>query len=323
MRASYDLHGGRIMAVASRVLLERLPDRYALAISGGYLLLGGAYIAFSDAFVSHLVSSVEAAERIQTLKGWGFIVVTAATLFGFSRALFRRLTEKGAKIAKQEESFHLLERRALAGALASAVAHDGNNMLTIVKSTATELVTRPEPDVRALAEDLNTATDHLIDMMRRLRDLGCQTRSQDARSMDLVDEARGAVARIQRHEHMRSCAVSVVERGPVWLMAYPVLIEELLINLVLNAAEAPSRTVEVCVEATTGGAIVTVSDDGPGVPPALRDRIFEPFFTSKPQGTGLGLLSVRGCADAHGGTVALDRSELGGSRFTVTLKSVG
>jgi hypothetical protein len=116
--------------------LGLMPDRYALAIAATYLFVGTTYITFSDSVVARLASSVEEAEAIQTYKGWGFIVVTAATLYGFSHALFERIAAAGLRVAKQEEAYHLLDRRALAGALASAVAHDGNNMLTVAKVAA-------------------------------------------------------------------------------------------------------------------------------------------------------------------------------------------
>jgi signal transduction histidine kinase len=159
-------------------------------------------------------------------------------------------------------------------------------------------------------------------MMRRLRDLGSQTRAQEAQTLDLAREAERILSRVRRHEHVRACEVRLVAPKPVPLRVYPVLLDELLTNLVLNAAEAPSSIIEVELTSTLEGATLSVSDDGPGVPAELRERIFEPFFTSKAQGTGLGLLSVRGCADAHHGSVSLDSSPLGGSRFTVTLAEV-
>lgn len=299
-----------------------LPDRYALAISGGYLVLGILYIAFSDMLVANFASSLDELDRIQTWKGWAFILVTALALYGFSHALFARIAAASLRVAKQEETYHLLDRRALAGALASAVAHDGNNMLTVAKVAAGELLNRPEPEVRAVADDLNAALDRLVDMMRRLRDLGSQARAQEAREVDLSEEVGRVIARMRKHDHVQACEVVQVTSGPAPLRVYPVLVDELLSNLLLNAAEAPSGRVEVAVRVTPEGVTLSVADDGPGIPAALRDRIFEPFFTSKEQGTGLGLLSVRGCADAHHGIVTIDTSSLGGTVFTVTLRPV-
>jgi len=66
-------------------------------------------------------------------------------------------------------------------------------------------------------------------------------------------------------------------------------------------------------------AIVEVHDDGPGVPLAQRSKIFAPFHTTKEVGSGLGLVSVKVCAEQHGGRVVVSESDLGGACFRVTL----
>ena len=62
-----------------------------------------------------------------------------------------------------------------------------------------------------------------------------------------------------------------------------------------------------------------MTDDGPGVPEDVRDRIFSPFFTTKPRGSGLGLSIVRKIVDAHDGRIDLQVGSMGGTRFRVTL----
>ena len=77
-------------------------------------------------------------------------------------------------------------------------------------------------------------------------------------------------------------------------------------NLVLNAVQASPRGAEVRVAVGKGarGVVLEVSDAGPGIPPDLRDRVFEPFFSGRPGGTGLGLAVTRRLVEAHGGTLA-------------------
>ena len=69
--------------------------------------------------------------------------------------------------------------------------------------------------------------------------------------------------------------------------------------------------------------VIDVADDGPGVPDDLRDRIFNPFFTTKPRGSGLGLAIVRKIVDAHDGRIVVTRLGTGGARFRVTLPLAG
>lgn len=94
-----------------------------------------------------------------------------------------------------------------------------------------------------------------------------------------------------------------------------------VLNLVTNALQAagPNATVEVDSRLDGQMAEICVTDNGPGVPAALRQRIFEPFFTSRPDGTGLGLAVVRSVVEAHGGDVRLDGSDGSGARFVLRL----
>lgn len=90
----------------------------------------------------------------------------------------------------------------------------------------------------------------------------------------------------------------------------------------VNAAEALDGQGQVEVrlrQDQPGVAVLEVHDDGPGVPEELRHRIFDALYTTKPQGTGLGMIAVRACASAHGGAVALEQSPLGGALFRLSL----
>jgi C4-dicarboxylate-specific signal transduction histidine kinase len=104
---------------------------------------------------------------------------------------------------------------------------------------------------------------------------------------------------------------------------------QVLLNMVMNAgaaiASGPRKEGRVTVRVRTQGSLVhiEVEDDGPGIAPAVRDRLFEPFVTTKDvgEGTGLGLAVCRGLVESAGGEVSLDATYEGGARFTVVLPS--
>jgi two-component system NtrC family sensor kinase len=77
--------------------------------------------------------------------------------------------------------------------------------------------------------------------------------------------------------------------------------------------------IDVAVAGGPDGVVVTVADHGPGVPAEIRDRVFEPYVTTKPEGTGLGLALVRQTVEAHGGAITLSETPGGGATSTVTL----
>src|SRR5262249_16649721 len=106
---------------------------------------------------------------------------------------------------------------------------------------------------------------------------------------------------------------------PLVLAADKQLLRRALVNLVENALQAGAKTVEVRAEKSVGLAHLIVDDDGPGVGADLRDRVFEPYFTTKEHGTGLGLAIVRKIALEHGGDISCEPSPVGGARFVMRL----
>jgi signal transduction histidine kinase len=103
-------------------------------------------------------------------------------------------------------------------------------------------------------------------------------------------------------------------------------IDQVLMNLVTNGAQAiggrpGGGTIRIRAKAEGDTAVVTVSDDGPGIPPELLPRIFDPFFTTKDvgEGSGLGLSIVHGIIERHGGKISVESEPGHGATFTVRL----
>ncbi len=96
---------------------------------------------------------------------------------------------------------------------------------------------------------------------------------------------------------------------------------QMLLNLVLNAIEASPEGAAVCIGSVCSddGCEWTVDDAGPGVPAEDRERIFDPFYTSRPEGSGLGLSIATRIVEGHGGTIQYEESAAGGARFVVRL----
>ena len=131
---------------------------------------------------------------------------------------------------------------------------------------------------------------------------------------DSLDLARTHM-KVRRCRVACSCPETILFRGD------PASLRRMLLNLVLNAADAVEGRGRIEVRGVRRGdtAVLEVHDDGPGVPAEKRQAIFDVFYTTKPHGTGLGLLSVRVAAEDHGGSVEVADSDLGGACFRVTL----
>jgi signal transduction histidine kinase len=135
---------------------------------------------------------------------------------------------------------------------------------------------------------------------------------------------------LQLLEHrLKSYDVSVMierEQPLPEIDADPEQLKEVLVNLMVNACEAIEKggTIVIHEDKTRTSsdgsvAVIRVSDDGPGIPEAIRAKVFEPFFTTKEEGTGLGLSIVARIIEEHGGSVAVESIEGQGTTFIISL----
>jgi signal transduction histidine kinase len=124
-------------------------------------------------------------------------------------------------------------------------------------------------------------------------------------------------------------ALSVIKQAldsppPVLAQADDVL--SAVVNLIINAIDAlpDGGTILISTGEERGGAWIEVEDDGPGMPPEVEQRVFEPFFSTKgAEGTGLGLAMVYACAARHGGSVTLKTGVGAGARFRLWFPTTG
>ncbi|MCX7819247.1 MAG: HAMP domain-containing histidine kinase [Kiritimatiellae bacterium] len=295
------------------------PLRTAVMIAvsyGGFCL---AVILLSSYLVSLLsVSRVQLTE-LEFWKGIAFVAISTALVFFFSLVLLQRVTERERELARHREALLAAERRAVAGVFASAVAHDINNALSVFHEVLGDHAPSP-----ADLERLRVALAMLDRMTRLLLQAGRDSRVGDPEEFDLPALVREMVDLARIHSRCRSCRIEVEVPERLVCRGHPGLMRQSLLNLILNAAEATGGVGHIrvrVVSAPDGVICVDVDDNGPGVSPAYRARLFEPFFTTRPQGTGLGLVSVRAAAELHGGTAEYDISDLGGARFRIRLPS--
>jgi signal transduction histidine kinase len=222
------------------------------------------------------------------------------------------------------------ERRALQaeklsalGLLASSIAHEVKNPLSAIKTIATVLAEDLGPD-SPHAEDLRLVlgeVDRLAATTAQLLEFARPARGPGAPGP--VSEVLGGTMRLLRHlARQRGVALEMsLEDGPTAAQADGQALREIVVNLLTNSIEAagPGGRVTVACRRENGSVVVEVSDSGPGLPPEVRERLFEPFLTTKEGGTGLGLYLVGRRVRELGGEVRCDGAQRGGTSFTVRL----
>lgn len=212
------------------------------------------------------------------------------------------------------------ERLESLGRLAGGVAHDFNNLLTTIGASAALLQEAWMPARQAeLVEGILDAADRAGDLTRQLLAFG-HRQPQPETAVDaarvtlelasLLDRVLGA--QVQLHVHAPEAA---------WVRAETAQLQQLLTNLAINGRDAmPSGgDLHLSLQAADAGVVLTVEDSGKGISPEVLPHIFEPFYTTKRAGTGLGLAVCHNVVEQLGGRIAVQSTPGEGTVFTVTL----
>lgn len=237
-------------------------------------------------------------------------------LLALSQA-FDRMAEELA--ARQRRLVHN-ERMAAVGHLAAGVAHELNNPIGIIRGYLKTMGVKDDPTT--LAEELAILDEEAAQCQRIAEDLLAYARPLELRLERIAMKPflEETLRRFRESPDARGALLEVDARD-LELTGDPMRLRQVVLNLLLNAVQVSSEGVHVTVSgaAAEGGYAIEVSDDGPGIAVEEHGRIFEPFYSKRKGGSGLGLSVCQGIVSAHGGQVSVHSREGTGAVFRVTL----
>lgn len=315
-------------ALSRGVSLARRADRYLRYYTAGLAIVVvglGALVLFAAVRVAgHL--SRQLSRPIDELIGWTRLIrqheplpagppTRGAPEFAALRLALRDMagTLDAARVHELES-----ERLRAFREVARRVAHEIKNPLTAMRIAVDQLdQARPSAVARAdIAMDvLRAETDRLEQMAQEFSDFG-RLPEGPMSEVDVVEllEELGRTA-VPADVQVRVAA----NGGRRTMRGHYEPLRRAFSNLFRNAVEAMGGrgTIDVSVAGEGRGLVVAVADHGSGIPAELRGHVFEPYVTTKPHGTGLGLALVRQTVDAHQGTIAVSETTGGGATFTL------
>jgi len=243
------------------------------------------------------------------------------------------------EVRKTQEQVHELEeqllhadRLVILGELTAGIAHEINQPLTAIaayadagRNIAGRGVESAQQDIKSIYERIGEQSRRAAEVVQRLRKL--------VRS-GTVSKARHDINQIIRHTLL--LFEYEIKRTNIKLLFHPleslhalyvdeIHIQQIMVNLVKNSLDAilqdgrQDGRIEIRIRKVAKDVLISVSDNGPGVPESDVKHLFESFFTTKPKGVGLGLSICKTIAGAHGGNLQYSQVAEGGSRFTLTL----
>ncbi len=229
-------------------------------------------------------------------------------------------------IRKLEAQVKRAERLAAVGELSAAIAHEIRNPLAAI-SGSVELL----KDNDQISEENDMLMQIVIREVERLNTLitdflaYCSPRTLNFGEYSLPVLVEDVLKLFKNRRCEAVCEVERIDTSDAAHKARidPEAFQQILWNLLNNAADAPSRIIRVEISNSDKEWLLAVEDDGPGVDPSLAERIFEPFFTTKQNGTGLGLATIYRLIEEHGGSIALEAPRtLKGARFEIRLPTI-
>jgi len=288
------------------------------AIALGAVVMGAVHDALA-------ASDVIRSPYILDLSLVVFVLAVGGSITSRFVASARALEASSHELAAAQQELVKKERLAALGELAAVVAHEVRNPLAVVFN-ATAGLRRAQPgsaDHLALVSIVQEEAERLRDIVSDLLEFA-RPRPPVLAATSFDEIVRGAVD--------TACSVVGVDASDVvvelhddvgYVTCDDRLVRQAVVNLVTNALQSTGRRVPVRVGIAEDHGrkmiAVRIADDGEGVSDELRERIFTPFFSTRPKGTGLGLVVVRRCADAHGGDVVLRATPGGGATFELQL----
>lgn len=321
---------------------------YIMVIVTGAVLLpqAGTLLIASFVGVTYLAETIWVHPSVLNVGVYLQLLVFIAVALGsgYIVAKLRQAGEENLGMAAELAAFQLrepdfetlrvrAERLEAVAELSASLAHEIKNPLASIRSAAEQLgrVPTANEDEKTLSLLVQRESDRLSRLLSEFLDFARPSvaRVEDLSIATLVRNATD-VARAQTGEAIRF--KTVLPKRELLVRGDEDMLHRAIVNLLLNAVQASPENGEVRIEAgelssqqlpdgnhfRAGAVAVRVIDQGEGIPKELRDRLFDPFITSKPGGTGLGLAVVHRSVEAHGGFVHVDASSRG-SRFTMVL----
>jgi signal transduction histidine kinase len=238
--------------------------------------------------------------------------------------IMERVREVVGQLQRQEAESLRAEQLAAVGQLAASIAHEVRNPLTSVKLLVGAALSGHCP--RGLSEaDLQVIHNEVGRLERKVQSLLDFARPLEIgrEPQDIAEVVRQVLELVrERLTHQAVRLTLELPSGPVAAELDADQFKGVLVNLIFNALDIMPGGGELGVRlarCTDGTVRLTVEDTGPGIDAKVADRLFTPFFSTKPTGTGLGLSVSRRIVQAHGGTLTAANRAAGGACFTITL----
>lgn len=315
----------RVTIVPQVEIMRAFTSRYMVALIAVFLLALGMMLYFIARALRPLTRLTESCAAIST---GNLQPVSTDRATGEIRALEATFNEMVASLREKdmmESKLRQAQRLSALGNLAAGVAHDVRNPLNAIKLLSSHALDSMDGDARARAEKplgtIRKEVDRLEEIVSSFLSLARERSLEPVpcRVDELLEEC---VRLFKQDAEARGVRLTMELRaGDTTLLLDPKQFNRAVLNVLLNALEAcPAKgRVRLFSRASDHDCQIEIRDDGPGMEKETLERVFDPYYTTKPGGTGLGLSITRGIIEEHGGAVEMTSTPGQGVQVLMTL----
>jgi signal transduction histidine kinase len=301
-------------------------NRTILVVGLTAILLASVSLRFVSGTITHPLDNLVAGVRALAAGDYAYSITPAGSSEAVELAeSFSKM--RGELLAFQRKQIET-ERVAAVGRAANSISHDLRHHLAALVANAEFLyeAQKLRLDRDEVYREIQTASEQMTELLDSLRDLAREQRNISPVNASMDQCVRRAIEAARARPELRDRDIVVSSTGDMTGVFDPKKMERALLNLAVNACEAVSNRqgkITFDITSTASTFEIRVSDNGPGIPVAIRNNLFDPFVSAgKANGTGLGLAIVSKIISDHGGDVSVESTSASGTTFLVKLPRV-
>jgi signal transduction histidine kinase len=297
------------------------PFLTSFIISGIFILFSVIYIIVSGRIALSLAGTADTLHQYESFKGTIYVIAAGVIIFFILYYSLKRIETAARIILENKKDLVTREKQIAAGLTASSIAHDINNLNQVIMGNLAIINDRIRENCSEEADEILNACEKMAELTTSLSASAKNRNTAELEKADLSSIVRESINLAEKSSNVKNCKIIYSNPGIITAAVNVQLLSRVLLNLIFNAADACDRngTIEIKLSVKNDYIILEIHDSGRGIPSSLYEKIFEPFYTTKENGTGLGLVSARVFTQLHNGSITVCNSPLGGACFKLNI----